>query len=69
MKKTKFSVQEMAFLHCLEEIKETTVGGTTSGILYNFLSKVTIIHLPFYVFDSELELAYDSEAFISTNND
>jgi hypothetical protein len=29
-------------LHCLEEIKEIALGGTTSTILYNFLFKVII---------------------------
>jgi hypothetical protein len=32
----------MTFLHCLEEIKEMEVGGTTSCILHNFFSKVII---------------------------
>jgi hypothetical protein len=32
----------MTFLHCLKEIKEMEVGGTTSCILHNFFSKVTI---------------------------
>jgi hypothetical protein len=32
----------MTFLHCLVEIKEITLGGTTWGIVYNFLFKVII---------------------------
>jgi hypothetical protein len=36
------SVCEMTLLHFLEEIKEIVVGGTTSGILYNYLPKVII---------------------------
>jgi hypothetical protein len=43
MKKRKFAVWEITFLHCLVEIKEITIGGTASGILYNFLFKVIII--------------------------
>jgi hypothetical protein len=42
MKKTNFPVREMTFLHCLAEIKEIALGGTASGILYNFLFKVII---------------------------
>jgi hypothetical protein len=41
-KKKKIPVLEMIFLHCLAEIKEITLGGTASGILYNFLFKVII---------------------------
>jgi hypothetical protein len=41
-KEEKFLVCEMTLLHCLGEIKEIAVGGTTSGILYNCLSKVII---------------------------
>ena len=40
--KTNFSVCEMTLLHFLVEIKEIAIGGTTSGILYNFLPKVII---------------------------
>jgi hypothetical protein len=32
----------MTLLHFLEEIKEITVGGATSGIMYNCLPKVII---------------------------
>jgi hypothetical protein len=35
-------LREMTFLHCLVEIKEIALGGTNSGILYNFLFKVII---------------------------
>jgi hypothetical protein len=35
-------VCEMTSLHCLVEIKEITVGGATSGILYNCLPKLII---------------------------
>jgi hypothetical protein len=41
-KKKNFPVFEMTLLHFLAEIKETTVGGTTYGIMYNFLPKVII---------------------------
>jgi hypothetical protein len=33
------------------------------------LGFASIIYLPFYGFDFELELAYDSKAFTSTTND
>ena len=42
MKKKKFPVEEMNFLHFLADIKEITLGGTASGIMYNFLVKVII---------------------------
>ena len=41
-KKKNFPIWEMTFLHCLVEIKEITLGGTASSILYNFLFKVII---------------------------
>jgi len=34
-KKTNFSIKVMILLHFLVEIKEITVGGTTSDILYS----------------------------------
>ena len=42
MKKKNFLVSEMTFLHFFAEIKEIALGGTASGILYNFLFKVII---------------------------
>jgi len=41
-KKTNFPIWEMTFVHYLAEIKEIALGGTSSGILYNFLFKVII---------------------------
>jgi hypothetical protein len=41
-KKKNFMVFEMTLLYFLAEIKEITVGNTTSGILYNCLPKVII---------------------------
>jgi hypothetical protein len=43
MKRKKFPLLEITFLHYLVVFKETKIVGTTFGILYSFPPKVTLI--------------------------